>query len=403
MRTEIDTFLTLNFHAIYEHFMHSTDWLSKKFPEEALESLSSEILCERLIKFYQELKKTPTQHYSPSAHLSIRAALERHLSALPEFNSISIIRDHKFKAANKSLNAKLKLIKAQGQGKVHHHPSISAEDIKKCYETKVFGDESPLSLLRVNWFNISLHFCRRGRENQRSLTKESFEIKTDANGNEYVAMVVSESTKNHQGGLGDKAIDEGDPKMFSNGKSTCPVRYFKKLLAVLNPKQNALFQKPKRNFMSGDQIWFENSPIGVNKIGSMMKEISKDAKLSRVYSNHCVRSTTVTVLDAAGIPIHRIMQTSGHRNESSVKFYCDRQTLEKEKESSNILARFGNDFQAQARQELEEEGNTQSQQVQSQVQNNIVANVNHSPTLNLLRSAEFNNCNITFNIVKNSK
>ena len=239
--------------------------------------------------------------------------------------------------------------------------------------------------------------------NQRSLTKESFEIKTDASGNEYVAMVVSESTKNHQGGLGDKAIDEGDPKMFSNGKSTCPVRYFKKLLAVLNPKQNALFQKPKRNFMSGDQIWFENSPIGVNKIGSMMKEISKDAKLSRVYSNHCVRSTTVTVLDAAGIPIHRIMQTSGHRNESSVKFYCDRQTLEKEKESSNILARFGNDFQAQARQELEEEGNTQSQQVQSQVQNNIVTNVNHSPTLNLLRSAEFNNCNIKFNIVKNSK
>jgi hypothetical protein len=125
--------------------MHLTDWLSKKFPEETLKSLSSDILCERLIKFYQELKKTPTQHYSPSVHLSICAALDRHLSALPEFNSISIIRDHK-KAANKSLNAKLKLIKAQGQAKVHH-PSISAEDIKKCYETKVFGDESPLSLL----------------------------------------------------------------------------------------------------------------------------------------------------------------------------------------------------------------------------------------------------------------
>ena len=125
------------------------------------------------------------------------------------------------------------------------------------------------------------------------------------------------------------SIDEDvHPKMFSNGKSTCPgVRYFKKLLAVLKPKQNALFQKPKRNFMSGDQIWFENCPIGVKKIGSMMKEISKDANLSHVYSNHCVRSTTVTVLDAAGIPIHRIMQTSGHRNESSVKFYCDRQTV----------------------------------------------------------------------------
>ena len=309
------------------------------------------------------------------------------------------------KAANKSLNAKLKLIKAQGQGKVRHHPSISAEDIKKCYETKVFGDETPLSLLQVNWFNISLHFCRRGRENQRSLTKKSFTIETDGNGNEYVAMAVSESTKNHQGGLADKAVDEGDPKMFSTGKSTCPVRYFKKYLAVLHPKQVALFQKPRRNFTSGDQIWFENCPIGVNKPGAMMKEISTDAKLSQVYSNHCVRSTTVTVLDAAGIPIHRIMQSSGHRNESSVKFYCDRKKLEKEKESSNILARFGSELLPAAqrqRQELEED-NAEQAQISSQVQNNIVGNVNHSPTLNLLQHAEFNNCNITMNIVKNSK
>ena len=74
----------------------------------------------------------------------------------------------------------------------------------------MFGDETPLSLLRVNWFNISIHFCRRGRENQRCLTKESFKIETDANGVEYVAMVVGKSTKNHQGGLADKAVDEGD-------------------------------------------------------------------------------------------------------------------------------------------------------------------------------------------------
>ena len=136
-----------------------------------------------------------------------------------------------------------------------------------------------------------------------------------------------------------------------------------------------------------------------------MKEISTDAKLSQVYSNHCVRSTTVTVLDAAGIPIHRIIQTSGHRNESSVKFYCDRQTLEKEKESSNILARFGSELLPAAqrqRQELEED-NAEQAQISSQVQNNIVANVNHSPTLNLLQHAEFKNCNITMNIVKNSK
>ena len=76
-----------------------------------------------------------------------------------------------------------------------HHPSISPEDIQKCYETKVFSDETPISLLRVNWFNISLHFCRSGRENLRSLTRDSFVIKKDANDGEYVEMSVSEKRK----------------------------------------------------------------------------------------------------------------------------------------------------------------------------------------------------------------
>ena len=368
-----------------------------------MESLSPEVLSQRLKKFYQELRKSPTEHYSASAHLSIRAAIDRYLNTLPEFTGISIIRDPLFNIANKSLSAKLKQVKAQGFAKVHHHSSISPEDIQKCYETKVFGDETPISLLRVNWFNISLHFCRRGRENLRSLTPDSFVIKKDASNREYVELSISEKTKNHQGGLGDKA-DESDPKMFSTGMSNCPVKYFKKFLSVLNPNQTALFQKPKRNFLSSDKIWFENSPIGVNKLGDMMKEISLAASLSKVYTNHCVRSTTISALDEAGIPIHRIMQTSGHRSESSVKSYCDRQSLEKYKETSNILARVGHDSTPKestsgavvAVNNIENlTQNSQSHNVQ-----NVVANLNHSPTLNFLSRAEFKDCQININITK---
>ena len=69
-------------------------------------------------EFYQELRKSPTEHYSASAHLSIRAAIDRYLNTLPEFSGISIIRDPLFKIAIKSLNAKLKQLKAQGFAKV---------------------------------------------------------------------------------------------------------------------------------------------------------------------------------------------------------------------------------------------------------------------------------------------
>ena len=65
----------------------------------------------------------------------------------------------------------------------------------------------------------------------------------------------------------------------------------------------------------------ERAPFGVNTLGNMMKEISTAAKLSQIYTNHSVRAISVTLLDRAGIPVHRIMQLSGHRNEASVKVY----------------------------------------------------------------------------------
>ena len=69
-----------------------------------------------------------------------------------------------------------------------------------------------------------------------------------------------------------------------------------------------------------------------------MKEISFAAKLSQTYTNHRIRATSVTLLDRAGIPVHRIMQVSGHRNEGSVKVYCERQTLQQQKQCSEISA-----------------------------------------------------------------
>ncbi|KAK3745435.1 hypothetical protein QZH41_005078 [Actinostola sp. cb2023] len=173
--------------------------------------------------------------------------------------------------ANSSLNAKLKRIKEQGQSKVQHHPYIQPEDIKKCYESRIFSGDTPLSLLRVNWFNISLFFCRRGRENQRQLKKTSFVIQKDANSIEYVKMSEGEKTKNHPGDLSDKA-DEGDAKMFSTGEKDCPVDYLKQLLSVLNPEEEALFQRPKRNFIPTDKV---PGPVPV-PLGSVSVEAPGD-------------------------------------------------------------------------------------------------------------------------------
>lgn len=150
-------------------------------------------------------------------------------------------------------------------------------------------------------------------------------------------MVEEEKTKNHPGGLSDKA-DQQDSKMFETKGEHCPVVYFRKYLTLLNPGENALFQRPKHNFNDKDTVWFDRSPLGVNTISSMMKEISKAANLSQMYINHCIRSTSITLLDRAAIPVHRIMQVSRHRNRDSMKVYCERQTLSEQQQCWNIIA-----------------------------------------------------------------
>jgi hypothetical protein len=69
-----------------------------------------------------------------------------------------------------------------------------------------------------------------------------------------------------------------------------------------------LFQHPKHNFglqNVSDSAWFENKLLGKNSIGDLMVKISKAAGLSKVYTNHSIRSTSITLLSRVGreIPV----------------------------------------------------------------------------------------------------
>ena len=45
-------------------------------------------------------------------------------------------------------------------------------------------------------------------------------------------------------------------------------------ISKLNPACEALFQYPKRNWKPDDKTWYENRPLGINKLGDMMKDIT---------------------------------------------------------------------------------------------------------------------------------
>lgn len=50
--------------------------------------------------------------------------------------------------------------------------------------------------------------------------------------------------------------------------------------------------------------------------------MSNQAGQSKVYTNHCLRATSITVLDRSGFEARHIMAVSGHQSESSMRSYA---------------------------------------------------------------------------------
>ena len=64
----------------------------------------------------------------------------------------------------------------------------------------------------------------------------------------------------------EKKIRENDSleergSMYETGAPFCPVAYFEKYLTHLNPKNEFLFQRPKKE-KPNDQVWYDNMVVG---------------------------------------------------------------------------------------------------------------------------------------------
>ena len=66
--------------------------------------------------------------------------------------------------------------------------------------------------------------------------------------------------------------------------------------------------------MLEEQVSYENKPLGCTKLRAMMKEISKLSCLSRIFTNHSVRATAITLWSDVQVPSQPIMSISGHRS-----------------------------------------------------------------------------------------
>ena len=77
------------------------------------------------------------------------------------------------------------------------------------------------------------YLCRRGRENLRTMTRDTFALGTDGTGRKYIYQRVDELDKNHIHTTSpDDTVGEGRIYEFP-GSSMCPVLSFERYIRYI--------------------------------------------------------------------------------------------------------------------------------------------------------------------------
>ena len=149
----------------------------------------------------------------------------------------------------------------------------------------------------------------------RSDFKLDFDTKTE---HWFVIKTKDELTKNH------KNIEEIVSGLMSENKDDkmCPVRSFRMYVDHLHPDNEYFWQTPLTKISPlKPNIWFSHQHMGKNTLGKFMSEVSLNCHLSKMYTNHSIRVTGITVLTRMRFSPSEIMSVSGHKSVQSLTNY----------------------------------------------------------------------------------
>uniref|UniRef100_UPI003AAD1444 uncharacterized protein n=1 Tax=Centroberyx gerrardi TaxID=166262 RepID=UPI003AAD1444 len=278
------------------------EYLSEKAQSPDFETLDKEALCVVLRSFYAEARSKSGQLYSKSSLISIRSSLNRYLNEPPYCRTLDLTKDPELRSANLTLAAVIRRLEEQGAGPVVQKQAITRSDLRKLYGSSVFNIDTPFGLLNKVWFETCMYFCTRGRENQRELEEDSFGLAVDEDGRKFVYFkALGPYHKSRSASWTKKRPDADEdtlPRMYETGTESCPYASFVRYVSKRNPLCRAFFQRPRDHCCASDVTWYENKAIGKNLLGTRMQMLSRAAKLSKTYTNHCIGAVSIATLNS---------------------------------------------------------------------------------------------------------
>ena len=223
--------------------------------------------------------------------------------------------------------------------------SVVEEDI--LWERGILGSENPEQLLQTILYVVGLNCALHAGKEHRALRSIPFDsqfqwVRDDYYGQYFLRYTEDLGMKTNKGGIKHRKIEAKTVDVYPIQNSyRCPVRIIGFYLSVLpvNRTQNAFYLQPLKNYTP--TCWFQDTPVGVNKLQKVVKIIAQKGGLPGFYTNHSLRATTATRLYHNNCDEQLIQEITGHRSVvvRSYKRTCQNQR----KVASNCITGFQNE------------------------------------------------------------
>lgn len=162
------------------------------------EEIETDQLPKVLEDFYVELRKADCEgEYKLSTLKCIRAAINRHYK---EKRCLDILADKRFIRSNEMFQGVTRRAKFEGRGETQSKPAIEPEDLEALntyFKEGLEGPPNAKKLQEIVLFHVIYQMGRRGRQNLRPMTKETFKVAADPDGRRYIYQAIKELDKNH--------------------------------------------------------------------------------------------------------------------------------------------------------------------------------------------------------------
>ena len=200
----------------------------------------------------------------------------------------------------------------------------------------------------------------RPRKEQRDLCWGDLQLKTDSEGNCFIEFNIERQTKTRTS-ENPRNIREKKPKMYEDKSNTdrCPVNtylpYKEHQSTSMMTDESPFYLGVNNENPKPGQMQFKCSPLEVNSLRSMLKNVIRDSGLEtdKKLVNHSTRKHLVQKLVDSDIPPNEIIQITGHKNVHSLNNYSSLSN-KKQQQISAVLSNAASTSQSLSAVSIEE-------------------------------------------------